>query len=151
MFIINFLFLCRLSSFPFSGLFRPLQRLSAQIFSDGFLEMGTMCVAHFYFFPHLYSLLKLTHSEQNITQLATCSSNLISIISSNGMTPPMGVPPYYMISYAVGQTPVTSYIGWGENNLTFTVTQPPGMFFSASFGSLVRLHCGMSCKLNNTI
>ena len=46
------------------------------------------------------------------------------------MTPPMGVPPYYMISYAVGGTPVKSLLGSDENNLVFTVTHPPGMFSS---------------------
>ncbi|KJA15469.1 hypothetical protein HYPSUDRAFT_48401 [Hypholoma sublateritium FD-334 SS-4] len=58
------------------------------------------------------------------TQLATCSPNAINIIEVNATAPPMGVPPYYMISYAVGQTPVTSLIG--SDNLVFTVTQPAG-------------------------
>ena len=42
----------------------------------------------------------------------------------------MGVPPYYMISYTVGGTPVKSLLGSDESNLVFTVTHPPGMFSS---------------------
>ncbi|KDR69696.1 hypothetical protein GALMADRAFT_77340, partial [Galerina marginata CBS 339.88] len=37
-----------------------------------------------------------------------------------------GTPPYYMISIAVGDGPVTTPIGTDQNNLSWTVTQPVG-------------------------
>ncbi|PPQ90492.1 hypothetical protein CVT25_014775 [Psilocybe cyanescens] len=38
----------------------------------------------------------------------------------------LGVPPYYMISFAVGSTPQTAFIGTDANNLSWTVTHPAG-------------------------
>ncbi len=130
--IVGFLFFVQTILFSFLwAVSTSAEIISPNLFGWVFGNGDNVRSSFLLFFPHPYPLLELTHSKHNITQLATCSSNLISIISSNGTTPPMGVPPYYMISYAVDQMPVTSYIGWGENNLTFTVTQPPGMFFSA--------------------
>ncbi|KAF7344215.1 hypothetical protein MVEN_01712100 [Mycena venus] len=37
-----------------------------------------------------------------------------------------GVPPFYMIAFAVGEAPITSWIGTNESNLTWTVTHPIG-------------------------
>ncbi|KAJ7839928.1 hypothetical protein B0H14DRAFT_1063842 [Mycena olivaceomarginata] len=37
-----------------------------------------------------------------------------------------GVPPFYMIAYAVGGAPITSSIGTNESNLSWTVTHPIG-------------------------
>ena len=44
-----------------------------------------------------------------------------------------GTPPYYMISFAVGGTPMTTFIGTDENDLKWTVTQPPGKSLCALF------------------
>ncbi|KAJ7616599.1 hypothetical protein FB45DRAFT_1105843, partial [Roridomyces roridus] len=37
-----------------------------------------------------------------------------------------GIPPYYMIAFAVHETPTTSLLGMDENNLTWTVAFPFG-------------------------
>ena len=90
-------------------------------------SVRVFCVTH----SDLCCLQTLTRVEQTLSsQLATCSPNVINIIEVNATMPAMGVPPFYMISYAVGGTPVTSLLGPDENNLVFTVTQPPGMFSS---------------------
>jgi hypothetical protein len=38
----------------------------------------------------------------------------------------VATPPYYMIAFAVGKTPVTTFIGADKNNLNWTVTEPAG-------------------------
>ncbi|KAJ6462083.1 hypothetical protein C8R45DRAFT_776092, partial [Mycena sanguinolenta] len=37
-----------------------------------------------------------------------------------------GIPPFYMMAFAVGSTPSTSFIGTDQNNLAWTVTYPVG-------------------------
>ncbi|KAJ6529691.1 hypothetical protein B0H19DRAFT_1193076 [Mycena capillaripes] len=37
-----------------------------------------------------------------------------------------GVPPFYMIAYAVGGAPITSFIGMNESDLSWTATHPIG-------------------------
>ncbi|KJA15468.1 hypothetical protein HYPSUDRAFT_80504 [Hypholoma sublateritium FD-334 SS-4] len=88
--------------------------------------------------PYLFRWV-FGNGNNNLTQLATCGSNLISIVPINGTVPPMGVPPYYMISYAVGQMPVTSFMGEDPQNLVFAVTQPPGKLSSRQPGSQLLL------------
>lgn len=38
-----------------------------------------------------------------------------------------GVPPYYMLAFAVDGTPTTNLIGTGQGDLLWTVNQPAGM------------------------
>ncbi|KAF8970972.1 hypothetical protein BDZ97DRAFT_1410986 [Flammula alnicola] len=61
------------------------------------------------------------------TSLPTCVSLPIIVKSFDPTTNATnGTPPYYMIAFAVGGTPVTTFIGTDENNLSWTVTQPVG-------------------------
>ncbi|KDR72781.1 hypothetical protein GALMADRAFT_73247 [Galerina marginata CBS 339.88] len=56
--------------------------------------------------------------------LPTCTPLQIVVKSSDPTTnATQGTPPYYMISFAVGGTPVTTFIGTDENNLSWTITQ----------------------------
>ncbi len=80
---------------------------------------------------NLCCLQRFTRVEQTLSsQIATCSPTVIDIIQVNADNASDGRPPFYMISYAVGGTPVTSLLGSDESNLVFTVTQPSGMFTS---------------------
>jgi len=59
--------------------------------------------------------------------LPTCSALQIVVKSFDPTTNAThGTPPYYMIAFAVGATPVTTLIGTDENDLSWTVTQPVG-------------------------
>lgn len=58
------------------------------------------------------------------TSLPTCAPLPIFVKPHSNTT--NGTPPYYMISLAVGGTPVTTLIGTDENNLSWTITQPVG-------------------------
>ncbi|KAF8152348.1 hypothetical protein B0H34DRAFT_113424 [Crassisporium funariophilum] len=61
------------------------------------------------------------------TSLQTCSPLPIVVKSSNPIkNDTHGTPPYYMIAFVLGGTPVTTLIGSDENNLSWTVTQPVG-------------------------
>ncbi|PPR06300.1 LOW QUALITY PROTEIN: hypothetical protein CVT26_005132 [Gymnopilus dilepis] len=63
---------------------------------------------------------------QDLTNtVPSCDSVPIVIIPMNSTT--LGAtPPFYMISFALGGIPVTSFIGTDPNNLTWTVVQPVG-------------------------
>ncbi|KAF8970977.1 hypothetical protein BDZ97DRAFT_1411532 [Flammula alnicola] len=59
------------------------------------------------------------------SELPTCTAFSIVVKSFDPTTnATQGTPPYYMISFPVGGTPVTTFIGTDENNLSWTVTQP---------------------------
>jgi hypothetical protein len=61
--------------------------------------------------------------------LATCVTLPIVVTpldTSTNSTP--WTPPFYMIAFVVGGTPVTSLIGTDENNLSWTVTEPAGEY-----------------------
>jgi hypothetical protein len=61
------------------------------------------------------------------TSLPTCQSLPIIVKSYDPTTNSThGTPPYYMISFAIGGTPITSLIGTDENNLAWTITHPVG-------------------------
>ncbi|KAF8193737.1 hypothetical protein BJ912DRAFT_229914 [Pholiota molesta] len=61
------------------------------------------------------------------TSIPTCFSLSIIVESFNNTTNvTTGTPPYYMIAFAVGKTPVTTFIGTDEKNLNWTVTEPAG-------------------------
>ncbi|KAF8874515.1 hypothetical protein CPB84DRAFT_575574 [Gymnopilus junonius] len=66
-------------------------------------------------------------NEALSTSIPTCLPLGIVVKSANVTTnATSGTPPYYMISFAVDATPVTTFIGTDENNLKWTVTQPVG-------------------------
>ncbi|KAJ7775944.1 hypothetical protein DFH07DRAFT_711319, partial [Mycena maculata] len=44
-------------------------------------------------------------------------------ITADALTEP-GVPPFYMMAFAVGGSPITSFIGTNESNLAWTVLHP---------------------------
>ncbi|KAF9476296.1 hypothetical protein BDN70DRAFT_952076 [Pholiota conissans] len=61
------------------------------------------------------------------TSLPTCFPLQIIVTSFNTTTnDTIGTPPYYMTAFVVGGTPVTTFIGTDQNNLTWTVTEPVG-------------------------
>ncbi|KAF8193736.1 hypothetical protein BJ912DRAFT_960300 [Pholiota molesta] len=61
------------------------------------------------------------------TSIPTCYSLSIIVESLNTTTNgTAGTPPYYMIAFAIGKTPVTTFIGTDQNNLNWTVTEPAG-------------------------
>lgn len=80
----------------------------------------------------LHSLLTFivttASSPQSLsTSLPTCQSLPIIVKSFDPTTNSThGTPPYYMISFAIGGTPITSLIGTDENNLAWTITHPVG-------------------------
>ncbi|KAF5313832.1 hypothetical protein D9619_013011 [Psilocybe cf. subviscida] len=58
-------------------------------------------------------------------ELPTCVPLQIVVKPFNA-TGNNGVPPYYMISFPIGGTPMTTPIGSDPNNLSWTVTHPAG-------------------------
>lgn len=89
----------------------------------------------------LYTLLigdsNCVHCKALSTSLPTCLSLPIIVKSFDPTTnATQGSPPYYMIAFAVGKTPVTTLIGTDENNLSWTITDPVGeLNCSLSFSS----------------
>jgi len=68
------------------------------------------------------------------TSLPTCQSLPIIVKSFNPTTnSTRGTPPYYMIAFAVGGTPITTLIGTDENNLNWTITHPVGASILACY------------------
>jgi len=93
----------------------------------------------FMFAVILIDLVSLSHAQSHglfqwgftnealATSIPTCSPLGIVVKSANVTTNATnGTPPYYMISFAVGATPQTTFIGTDENNLSWTVTQAVG-------------------------
>lgn len=61
------------------------------------------------------------------TSLPTCLPLPIIVKSFDPTTNSThGTPPYYMIAFAIGGTPITTLIGTDENNLSWMVTHPVG-------------------------
>jgi len=80
----------------------------------------------------LHSLLTFivttASSPQSLsTSLPTCQPLPIIVKSFDPTTNSThGTPPYYMMAFAIGGTPITSLIGSDENNLSWTITHPVG-------------------------
>lgn len=88
----------------------------------------------------LSSTVTIALSPQSLsTTLPTCT-NLPIIVKSYDPTTNSthGTPPYYMIAFAIGGTPVTTLIGTDQGNLSWTVTQ--------AVGSLLFTNCP-TCEL----
>ncbi|KAJ7610587.1 hypothetical protein DFH06DRAFT_1374513, partial [Mycena polygramma] len=65
-----------------------------------------------------------TGTQAVSTSLPSCRS---LPISADPLTA-HGVPPFYMMAFAVGGAPITTFIGTNESNLTWTVQHPIGKF-----------------------
>jgi len=73
------------------------------------------------------SIVNIAPPQSLSTSLPTCINLPIIVKSFDPTTNSThGTPPYYMIAFAIGVTPVTTLIGTDENNLNWMVTQPTG-------------------------
>jgi len=76
-------------------------------------------------------------SQSLSTSIPTCLPLPIIVKSFNTTTNAThGTPPYYMLAFAVGGTPITTLIGTDESNLSWTVTHPVGASIFTLISSL---------------
>ncbi|KAF7329007.1 hypothetical protein MVEN_02530800 [Mycena venus] len=66
------------------------------------------------------------------SSLPSCRSFQIQVKPFNPANNTHGVPPFYMMAFAIGGTPSTTLIGTDESNLQWTVNQPVGKSFERS-------------------
>jgi hypothetical protein len=105
-------------------------------------EFATTVRLPLFFLPA--SVVTIAPFPQSLsTSLPTCLNLPIIVKSFDPTTNSThGTPPYYMIAFAIGKTPITTLIGTDENNLSWTVTQPVGPFHFLLIISPVNLYNG---------
>lgn len=64
------------------------------------------------------------------TSLPSCASFGITVKPFDLANDTHGVPPFYMMAFAVGGTPTTTLLGTNETDLHWTVDHPVGEYLS---------------------